>query len=65
MIIFSFKSVSGKYFKFGTEHLGGIARATTINDVNALNQIAALETFTNKFDKTKREIMNFFWVKPK
>jgi len=45
------RKLFGKYFKFGTEHLGGIARATTINDVNALNQIAALETFTNKFDK--------------
>ena len=45
------RKLFGKYFKFGTEHLGGVARATTINDINALNQIAALETFTNKFDK--------------
>ena len=45
------RNLFGKYFKFGTEHMGGVARANLINDVDALNQIAALDTFTNKFDK--------------
>jgi len=45
------RNLFGKYFQFGTEHMGGIARANLINDVDALNQIAALDTFTNKFDK--------------
>ena len=37
--------------KFGTEHLGGVARANVINDIDALNKITAIDTFTNKFDK--------------
>jgi len=45
------RNLFGKYFKFGTEHMGGVARANLINDVDALNQITALDTFTNKFDK--------------
>ena len=45
------RNLFGKYFKFGTEHMGGVARANLINDTDALNQIAALDTFTNKFDK--------------
>ena len=31
--------------------MGGIARASLINDVDSLNQVVALDTFTNKFDK--------------
>ena len=45
------RNLFGKYFKFGTEHMGGIARASLINDVDSLNQVVALDTFTNKFDK--------------
>ena len=45
------RNLFGKYFKFGTEHMGGVARANLINDVDALNQVVALDTFTNKFDK--------------
>ena len=45
------RNLFGRYFKFGTEHMGGVARANLINDVNALNQVVALDTFTNKFDK--------------
>jgi hypothetical protein len=57
------RKLFGNNYKFGQEHVGGVARARVINDVESLNRITAMETFANKslkgggVDKTMANLM--------
>ena len=45
------RNLFGKKYKFGQEHVGGIARATIANDPKVLTQITAMDPYQNKFVK--------------
>jgi len=45
------RNLFGKNFNFGQEHLGGMARAETVNDVETLTRITAMDPIQNKFIK--------------
>mgnify|MGYP003120577936 CR=1 FL=1 len=42
------RKLFGNNYKFGQEHVGGIARARVINDVESLTRITAMDSFANK-----------------
>ena len=45
------RNLFGKKYKFGQEHVGGVARARLINDVESLNRITAMDPSVNRFVK--------------
>ena len=45
------RKLFGKKYKFGQEHVGGVARARVINDVESLNRITAMDPSVNRFVK--------------
>jgi len=45
------RNLFGKKYKFGQEHVGGIARATVVNDPKGLTQITAMDPYQNRFVK--------------
>ena len=45
------RNLFAKKFKFGQEHVGGIARAARINDPVSLTKITAMDPFQNKYVK--------------
>jgi len=45
------RKLFGGNYKFGQEHVGGVARAALINDVDSLNKITAMDPSVNRFVK--------------
>jgi len=45
------RNLFGKRFNFGQEHLGGVSRATVVNDVEALTRITAIDPIVNRWVK--------------
>ena len=45
------RNLFGRKYNFGQEHVGGIARASVINDPKVLTQITAMDPYQNKFVK--------------
>ena len=45
------RNLFGRKYNFGQEHVGGIARASLINDPKVLTQITAMDPYQNKFVK--------------
>ena len=45
------RNLFGRRYKFGQEHVGGVARATLINDVDSLKKIVAIDPSVNRFVK--------------
>ena len=45
------RNLFGRKYNFGQEHVGGIARASLINDPKVLTQITAMDPYQNRFVK--------------
>ena len=45
------RNLFGRKYNFGQEHVGGIARASVINDPKGLTQITAMDPYQNRFVK--------------